>query len=587
MSKRLFVVFVFLLIAVLGLAGCSAPVATLGTIALEELLSRSGELQDPQAAPPPSGAVAAPEAIAANSVPKVGPSAPASSIQPSTPLTGTVPADPMLASLLDALEARLEQIYVGVTPSVVNIQVLQGAGALPSGHPDIPSSPSDPSLPEGFPPQQGGLGSGFVWDKEGHIVTNNHVVDGAEKITVTFYNDTSVAGEVVGTDAHSDLAVVKVDLPASQLLPVQLADSTEVRVGQLAVAIGNPFGLDGTMTVGFISALGRSLPVAAGTMMGPAYTIPDIIQTDAPINPGNSGGVLVDDGGRVIGVPTAIESPVRANAGIGFAVPSAIVQKVVPALIRDGYYEHSWLGVSGTSLTAALAQAMDLDASQRGVLVIEVVDNSPASKAGLQGSDHSVEIEGQGVRAGGDVIVAIDNEPVHEFDDLVTYLARSTSVGDTVTLAVLREGEKEAVRVSLAGRPKQEERPAQTQQERGTTASAWLGIMGLTVTPDIAEAMDLGSGQQGVLVGEVVQASPAAEAGLRSGSETLEVDGQEIQVGGDVIVAVDEEPVALMEDLLSILRGSKPGQDVALTVLRDGQQIVVDVTLGERPESTP
>ena len=143
--------------------------------------------------------------------------------------------------------------------------------------------------------------------------------------------------EVVGTDPHSDLAVVKVDLPASQLLPVQLADSTEVRVGQLAVAIGNPFGLEGTMTVGFISALGRSLPVAVrATMLAPTYTIPDIIQTDAPINPGNSGGVLVDDEGRVIGVPTAIESPVRANAGIGFAVPSAIVQKVVPALIRDG-----------------------------------------------------------------------------------------------------------------------------------------------------------------------------------------------------------------------------------------------------------
>jgi len=560
-SKRLFVVFVFLLISVLALAGCGVPVSTLGAIALEELFPQNGAPPASLQTPPASGAEAALEVIAAKTVAKVEPAAPASSVQPSTPVTGTVPADPMLASLLDALEARLEQIYVGVTPSVVNIQVIQGTGALPSGHPEIPGSPSDPSLPEGFPPQQGGLGSGFVWDEEGHIVTNNHVIDGAERITVTFYDDTSVAGKVVGTDPHSDLAVVKVDLPASQLQPVRVADSTKVRAGQLAVAIGNPFGLEGTMTVGFVSALGRSLPVAPDTMLEPAYTIPDIIQTDAPINPGNSGGVLVDDRGQLIGVPTAIESPVRANAGIGFAVPSAIVQKVVPALIRDGRYEHPWLGISGTSLRSDLAEAMDLDANQRGVLVIEVVNDSPADKVDLQGSERQVEIEGQGVRVGGDVIVAIDREPVNDFDDLVTYLARSMSVGDTVTLTVLREGEKEAVRVTLAGRPEQEEQPAQTQQERGATAGAWLGIMGLTVTPEIAEAMDLGSGQQGVLVGDVVLGSPADEAGLHSGSEALELNGPEILVGGDVIIVVDEKPVALMEDLLAILRGAEPGQE--------------------------
>jgi S1-C subfamily serine protease len=470
---------------------------------------------------------------------------------------------------------------------VVNIQVTQGVGALPLDHPDIPGSPSDPSLPDGLPPQQGGLGSGFVWDQLGHIVTNNHVVEGAERITVTFYDDTSVAGEIVGTDPHSDLAVVKVDLPASRLLPVQVADSTQVRVGQLAVAIGNPFGLEGTMTVGFVSALGRSLPVMAGTTLGPSYTIPDIIQTDAPINPGNSGGVLVDDGGQVIGVPTAIESPVRANAGIGFAVPSAIVKKVVPALIRDGRYEHAWLGISGTSLRSGLAEAMDLDASQRGVLVIEVVSNSPAAKADIRGSEQQVEIEGQGARVGGDVIVAVDSEPVQEFEDLVTYLARSTSVGDTVTLTVLRGGEKELVQVTLAGRPGQEARPVQAQQEQGATAGAWLGIMGLTVTPEIAKAMDLGSDQQGVLVGEVMQGSPASDAGLRGGSETLQLNGQEIRVGGDVIVATDEKPVERMEDLLSILGEARPGQDVKLTILRDGQQTSLEVILGERPASSP
>ena len=185
------------------------------------------------------------------------------------------------------------------------------------------------------------------------------------------------------------------------------------------------------------------------------------------------------------------------------------------------------------------------------------------------------------------MIVAIDSEPVHEFDDLVTYLARSTSVGDVVTLTVLREGEEEAVQVTLAGRPGQEERPVQVQQERSAAAGAWLGIMGLTVTPEIAEVMDLDPNQQGVLVGEVVQGGPASDAGLRSGSETLQLNGQEIQIGGDVIVAVDEEPVDRMEDLLSILGGIEPGQDVTLTILRDGQQTELPVTLGERPTSIP
>jgi S1-C subfamily serine protease len=576
-SKRLFVLFAFLLISILALAGCSAPVATVGSIVLEEVFPEARV--DVEAAAPA-------QAVSATGA-EIEPAAPSSSVRPSAPVTGTVAADPALADLLNALEARLEQIYAGVTPSVVNIQVVQGTGTLPLGHPDIPGSPSDPSLPEGFPPQQGGLGSGFVWDEQGHIVTNNHVVEGAERITVTFYDDTSVAGEVVGTDPHSDLAVIKVDLPPTRLLPVQVADSTQVRVGQLAVAIGNPFGLEGTMTVGFVSALGRSLPVAAGTTLGPSYTIPDIIQTDAPINPGNSGGVLVDDEGRVIGVPTAIESPVRANAGIGFAVPSAIVQKVVPVLIRDGRYEHAWLGISGTSLSAELAETMDLEAGQRGVLIIEVVNDSPADKADLRGSERQTEIEGQGVRIGGDVIVAIDSEPVHEFDDLVTYLARSTSVGDAVALTVLREGEKEVIQVTLAGRPGQENRPVQAQQDRGATVGAWLGIMGLTVTPEIAEAMDLGTDQQGVLVGEVVQSSPASDAGLRSGSETLQLNGQEIWVGGDVIVAVDEEPVGRMEDLLSILGSAEPGHEVTLTILRDGQQTELQVALGERPTTIP
>jgi serine protease Do len=238
-----------------------------------------------------------------------------------------------------ALEGTLELIYTQVNPSVVNIQVSQAGVAGSPAIPDAPGSPFQSLAPQG-PQAQQALGSGFVWDTEGHIVTNNHVVDGADRIRVTFSDGTTVPATLVGADPDSDLAVVQVDLPANQLQPVQVADSTQVKVGELVVAIGNPFGLEGTMTLGIVSALGRSLPAESATTQGTAYTIPDVIQTDAPINPGNSGGVLVDDQGRVIGVTAAIESPVRANAGVGFAIPSAIVQKVVPVLIQDGGYEH-------------------------------------------------------------------------------------------------------------------------------------------------------------------------------------------------------------------------------------------------------
>lgn len=488
---------------------------------------------------------------------------------------------PSAGTVLDALEATLGQVYDGVNPSVVNIQVVQSLGSLSFDHPEIPGFPSDPSLPD-EPFRQGGLGSGFVWDREGHIVTNNHVVAGADEITVTFYDYTTVPATVVGTDSHSDLAVLKVDLPPEQLHPVQMADSTQIEVGNLAVAIGNPFGLDGTMTVGFVSALGRSLPVTSGAMSTSTYSIPDIIQTDAPINPGNSGGVLVDDEGRVIGVPTAIESPVQANAGIGFAIPSVIVQKVVPVLILDGRYAHPWLGISGTSLRSDTAEAMDLAADQRGVLVVEVVDGSPAAAAGLRGSDR--QVEGQEILVGGDVIAAINGEPVGQFGDLVTYLARNTSVGETITLTVVRDGQEEAVRVTLAARPQEE---PSDQADQGMSSGAWLGVQGLTLTPEIAEAMDLPADQQGVLVVEVIQDTPADLAGLRGGDEAFDADGGQVQIGGDVIVAVDGQPMTQMEDLAALIRQSQPGQEVTLSLLRDGQEAKTSVTLGERPVFTP
>jgi S1-C subfamily serine protease len=319
--------------------------------------------------------------------------------------------------------------------------------------PEIPGFPSF-NTPQG--PQEyysSGLGSGFIWDKEGDIVTNNHVVSGADRISVTFEDGTSVSGKVIGSDPDSDLAVVKVDMPADQLQPVQLADSTQVQVGQVAVAIGNPFGLEGTMTVGFISALGRLLSADSQSAGGLTYSIPDVIQTDAAINPGNSGGVLVDREGRVIGVTAAIESSGGSNAGIGFAIPSVIVQKVVPVLIKSGHYEHPWLGVSGLSLNPDIAIAMELKPEQRGALIIDITPGSPADKAGLHASDRQTTIDGEQVRIGGDVITAIDGQTVNTFDDVVTYLARSTEIGQTITLNILSQGKENQVKVKLVARP--------------------------------------------------------------------------------------------------------------------------------------
>ncbi len=536
MKSKFALVVVLLLLSALLLAGCSQPSLNLKGTLLQPAVSEA-------------------------------------SAQETTLQAGQTPD---ASEVLDVLQNTLTQIYDQVNPSVVNIQMTIDSSGQSFRMPSIPGMPSLPDQT----PQQHGLASGFVWDTNGHIVTNNHVVDGASEVTVTFYDGTTVSAKVVGTDPNSDLAVIKVDLPADQLHPIQVADSTGLKVGQLAVAIGNPFGLEGTMTVGFVSALNRSLPVDSTSLIG-SYTIPDIIQTDAPINPGNSGGVLVNDEGQLIGVPTAIESTSGTNSGIGFAVPSAIVQKVVPALIGEGAVEYSWLGITGTTLTADLAEAMNLDRNQRGVLVIAVTAGGPAEKASLRGSDTQVDLAGDQAEVGGDVIVAIDDQPVKEFDDLVTYLVGSTSVGDKVTLTILRDGKEQTVEVTLAARPEAQAQEAtsqttpeaQQQPEQGTTTGGWLGIQGMTLTSEIAEAMDLSSNQEGVLVVVVTSNSPAEKAGLLGSLKTVEINGQQVQVGGDVIVAIDGQSVSQMGELRALVLAAKPGQQVTLTILRDGKEM--------------
>jgi S1-C subfamily serine protease len=296
----------------------------------------------------------------------------------------------------------------------------------------------------------------------------------------------------------------------------------------------------------------------------------------------------VDDAGRVIGVPTAIESPVRANAGIGFAVPSAIVRKVVPALIANGSYEHAWLGISGNTLRSDQAEAMGMEEGQRGVLVAEVVPGGPASDAGLRGNDAEVQVDGNPVGTGGDVIVAIDGTTVREFDELVAHLARNVDVGQTVSLTILRDGQELDLEVALAARPMADApQPPAMPQPGDRPGRGWLGIQGLTLTPELAGAAGLDVDQQGILVVQVISGTPAEEAGLLGGDQVVEVEGQPILVGGDVVLAVDGEDLARFEELRAALAQFAPGQTVKLTLLRSGEEMTLEVILGERPATTP
>ena len=286
-----------------------------------------------------------------------------------------------------------------------------------------------------------GQGSGFLVDRNGHIVTNNHVVESGGQIVVTFDNGQQLPARLVGTDPSSDLAVVQVDASQiSDITPVTLADSDALKVGQIVIAIGSPFGLQSSMTTGIISALNRLFPGAVGPN-GAAFQIPNIIQTDAAINPGNSGGPLLNLRGEVIGVNTAIESPVRGSSGIGYAVPANIVGNIVPQIIANGRVETPWLGITGGLLTEETATTLGLPANQSGILIREVITGSPAANAGLRGGNTP------------DIITGVDDRPITAFDDLLGYLVQQTVVGQTIELQILRNGQPQAVSVTLLARP--------------------------------------------------------------------------------------------------------------------------------------
>jgi S1-C subfamily serine protease len=335
---------------------------------------------------------------------------------------------------------------------------------------------------DGQPPFFGqALGSGFVYDREGHIITSNHVIFAGSdsRIDVTFTDGTIYRASVVGTDIYSDLAILQVeDVPEEKLVPLPLGNSSTLNVGQPVAAIGNPFGLSGSLSEGIISGLDRLIPAQAASPeeepptnssspspfppiplpeQPPAtFSIPNVIQTSAPINPGNSGGPLLNMQGQAIGINTAIFSVTGTFAGVGFAIPSNTIAKVVPVLIEEGFYPHPWIGVSGTDMTPEIAEAIGLE-EPRGFLVISIEDGSPASRAGIQEGSSETVLPRREIPLGGDVILSIDGITVRKLDDLLGYLEQSTQIGQTVSLGVWRDGETTGVDLTLTARPREQE----------------------------------------------------------------------------------------------------------------------------------
>jgi S1-C subfamily serine protease len=362
---------------------------------------------------------------------------------PATPAPPpTPPAPPPVAPMPDegeaanALEAQVITVYQTVSPAVINITNRSYVYDI---------------FMRAIP--QEGSGSGFVYDNQGHIVTNYHVVENAEELLVTLASGKVYEAKVIGTDPANDLAVLSIDAGEDMPAPMVVGDSDKLRVGQFVLAIGNPFGLERTLTTGVISALGRVIQSPEDNRF-----IGEAIQTDAAINPGNSGGPLLDLEGRVIGVNSQIISPSQASAGIGFAVSANTVQRVVPELISHGYYPHPWLDAQLVSLTPANVKVfreagmkIPVDA---GLLVIEAVSGGPADQAGIRGGSRVVRIGQYQIPLDGDIIIAVNGEPVNNFRELTVYLETQTKVGDTVDMTIIRDGQQQTVRITLGEQPR-------------------------------------------------------------------------------------------------------------------------------------
>ena len=457
-------------------------------------------------------------------------------------------------------------------------------------------------------------GSGFIYDNLGHIVTNYHVVadpqkgqetnlDGKE-FHVTFLDGTTQIGRVIGTDPYSELAVIELEnMTGNSLIPLPLGNSSQLRIGQPVVALGNPFGLSGSMTEGIVSGFGRIMPssVPQGDLLlrqqdSPSFLIPTIIQTDAAINPGNSGGPMLNTVGEVIGMNTVVLSNSDVYAGIGSAIPSDIIRKVVPDLISRGTYKHPYIGIAGVDMTPEIAREMDMNDS-RGFLVTEVTSGSPAERSGIRGGGALKDVNGRQIELGGDVIVAVDNVTVRKIEDLLSYLQSDRSVGETVILRVIRDGKPQEIGMTVETRPtQQQQETGQSQQERPT-----LGINAINITEQIAARMNLTGQQQqpqqrefsgndlvgqlgGVLVVDVFADGPAERAGLRGGFVVADIDGTPIEIGGDVITRIDDTMIHNVKALDEFIENKSIGDTIQVTVIRNAQSLKVPVIVGSTSE---
>ncbi len=340
----------------------------------------------------------------------------------------------------------LNRIYTELLPSVVHIDTYRRVDSQAFG--GLPFSTSPDAGPQTLPDRFVlGEGSGFVWSDDGYIVTNFHVVAGADRLMVTFHDGAIIEADLLGGDADSDLAVLRLTEPKNGMTAARLGDSADAEVGQLVAAIGSPFGREFTLTSGIVSASGRSLP--AGNL---GFSLAGVIQTDAAINPGSSGGPLLDMYGNVIGINARIASSSGANAGVGFAVPINAAKVIVPSLIEGGEYSYSWLGIRGTLLNAEIADEMSLPSDTRGVLVVEAIEDGPAANAGMRGVSGANSVDG-------DIIVSIDGIDVEAMDDIISHLLEQTVPGDTVTLGVLRDrsGTPMEIEATLGIRPQSDQ----------------------------------------------------------------------------------------------------------------------------------
>ncbi|MCO5179762.1 MAG: trypsin-like peptidase domain-containing protein [Anaerolineae bacterium] len=341
-----------------------------------------------------------------------------------TAVTSSATSTTQIAPLTTDIESGLIALYQRVNPAVVNIFILDEQSFVL------------------------GTGSGFVYDNEGHIITNNHVVTGASGLEVVFPDGERRAAEVIGADVDSDLAVIKIENLPDGVLPIPLGDSNDIQVGQFAVAIGNPFGEAGSLSLGIISGLGRTLTSDRIAEGGGRYSLPKVIQTDAAINPGNSGGPLLNLAGEVIGVNSAIRTSTGTNSGVGFSIPVNAVSRVIPSLIAEGVYHYPFIGIRMTPLDLAAQEELGLSQAS-GAYVTDITPGSPADKAGLIASGFNDTI---GILPGGDLIIAVDGQPVKSPDDLISFLVFDAEVDQTITLRIIRDGAEIDVPLTLAER---------------------------------------------------------------------------------------------------------------------------------------